>query len=130
MTITNIRDIGYQSEEIDIVNNTDIFTISFEASHLYNKIKGITVLYMSLSGTPNTDFLKFKKIEIQNREMYPVNFYVKHLITNNDVTFNDKFDLEINEPAKASKVYIELKDESMVFTGAYRVVVTLKLMNS
>ena len=92
MTITNIRDVGYQSEEIDIVNNTDIFTISFEASHLYNKIKGITILYMPLSGTPNMDFLKFKKFEIQNREMYPVNFYVKHLETNNDVPFNDKFD--------------------------------------
>lgn len=130
MSVVNLRSPKYQFDEVDIVNNTDIFFISFESNHLYEKIKGISLLYVPLSGTPNPDFLKFKKFEIQNREIYPFNFYAKNLDTSNDVPFNEKFDIDIDEPAKASKVYIELKDDSVAFTGSYRVVVTLKLINA
>ena len=37
-----------------------IFPLSFEADRLYEKVKGVAIQYVPLSGTPNADFLKFK----------------------------------------------------------------------
>lgn len=128
--VANLRKIKYQSVEVDIVNNANEFPISFETDRLYSKVKGVAVQIVPLTGTPVTDFLKFKKAEIQNREIYPNNFYVKHLDTSNDVPLNKKFDEEIDEPAAASKVDFILKDDNAAFPGQYKVIITLKLANA
>lgn len=129
--VGNLRKIKYQSVEVDIVNNTDNFTLSFETDRLYKSVKGIAIQIIPLSGTPNADFLKIKKFEIQNREIYPVDFYTKHLETSNDVPLNKKFDLDVNEPAAASKVDVIFKDDIAVFPvgSSYKLILTLKLEN-
>jgi hypothetical protein len=129
-TVGNLRKVKYQSVEVDIVNNTDDFKLSFETDRLYAKVKGIAFQIIPLTGTPNTDFLKLKKADIQSKEIYPNNFYVKQLETSNDVPFNKKFDEEIDEPAAASKVDFLLKDDNVAFPGNYKVILTLKLANS
>lgn len=129
--VSNLRKIKYQSAEVDIVNGNATFPISFETDRLYEKVKGIAIQYVQLTaGTLNTDFLKVKKFEIQNKEIYPTEFYMKHLETSNDVPFNKKFDKDIDEPAKSAKVDIVLKDENPAFGATYKVIVTLLLENS
>ncbi len=127
--VGNLRKVKYQSVEVDVVNNTDDFKLSFETDRLYAKVKGIAIQFIPLSGTLNTDFLKFSKFEIQGREIYPNDFYVKHLDTSNDVPLNKKFDLEVDEPANSSKVDVTLRDHIAVQVGTYKVILTLKLEN-
>jgi hypothetical protein len=132
--VANLRTIKYQSVEQDIVNTSDTVNISFETDRLYSKVKGLAIQIVPLTGTINTDFLKFKKAEIQGREIYPVDFFAKHLETSNDVPFNKKFDREIDEPAKSSKIDIILKDDytkvtTLPMPGTYKVIITLLLQN-
>lgn len=133
--VGHLRKIKYQSEEKDIVNTNDDYVISFETDRLYSKVKGIALQIVPLTGAAiNTDFLKIKKFEIQNREIYPVDFYCKQLETSNDVPLNKKFDKDIDEPAKSSKVDITLKDDYTKITGipmpgTYKVIFTLLLEN-
>lgn len=133
--VGHLRKIKYQSVEKDIVDTTNDFALSFETDRLYAKVKGIAMQIVPLSGSAiNTDFLKIKKFEIQTREIYPADFYSKILETSNDVPLNKKFDRDIDEPAKSSKVDIILKDDftkitSIAMPGMYKVIFTFLLEN-
>lgn len=128
-SVGHLRKIKYQSVEQDITVNTQNYNLSFQLDRLYKRVKGVAMQIVPLTGTPNTDFLKFKKFEIQNREIYPVDFYAKHLDTSNDVPLNKKFDLDIDEPAQGAQVDIVLKDDITAMTGNYKVIFTFKLEN-
>lgn len=129
--VGHLRKIKYQSVEVDIINKSQNFLLSFETDRLYSKVKGIAMQVVPLAPVINTDFLKIKKFEIQSREIYPVDFNTTLLQTSNDVPLNKKFDRDIDEPAKASKVDIVLQDENpaLIFPGAYKVIFTLLLEN-
>lgn len=128
-SVGNLRKIKYQSVEKDITIGKTNYNINFQLDRLYKRVKGVAMQIVPLSGTPNIDFLKIKKFEIQNREIYPVDFYAKHLDTSNDVPLNKKFDLDIDEPAQGSQVDIVLFDDLAVLPGNYKVILTFKLEN-
>ena len=128
-SVGHLRKIKYQDIEVDITTTAQNYNLSFQLDRLYKRVKGVAMQIVPLTGTPNTDFLKFKKFEIQNREIYPTNFYAKHLDTSNDVPLNNKFDKDIDEPAQGAQVDIVLKDDITAMTGDYRVILTFKLEN-
>ncbi len=129
-----IRPIKYQTIEIDTTSTnfvaaTGLGSFSLETDRLYKKLKGITVALITLAGAPNTELVKFRKAEIQGREIYPDGFYIKNITTSADVPLNKKFDLEIDEEAAGNKVDIIFQDANYVAGNEYKFLVTLKLSN-
>ena len=130
-----IRPIKYQTIEIDttsanFVAATNQGTFSLETDRLYKKLKGITVALINQTGAPNVELVKFRKCEIQGREIYPDGFYVKNISTDASVALNEKFDKEIDEEAGGNKVDIIFQDDNYVGGKEYKFLVTLKLSNA
>lgn len=131
-----LREFKYQTVEIAITqaaanaNTPSKFSASFETDRQYKRVVGVAFEIIPTGGsTPNTDFLKIGRFEIQNREIYSDGLPVKTMLNSSDVKPNDKFDRWINEEANGNKVSIDLNEYNTGTFVSYKVAVILMLSN-
>lgn len=130
----NLREIKYQTIIIDVnaaapANGHSDFGGDYETDKQYERVVGVSFEILPSAAGVNSDLLRIRQFEIQGREVYPDQLPVKSILCSNDVSPNKRFDENINEEAKGSKVKISLGEYNSGAFVAYKVAVILKLSN-
>lgn len=122
-----LRNIKYQVIKLvvaaagDVVNTQGVTT-----DRNYKFVKGIQI-----TSTDNTALERstFDKFEIDSQEIYPTDYDAQLIKSGNEVNPNQRFDLDIDEPAENSTVNITYRDGGTAGAYPYTAKVILKLTN-
>lgn len=95
----------------------------------YKTVSGVQALSKDAAHTA-MDGLTFEKFEINKQEIYPAGFDVELVACGREVSPDQRFDKDINEPGEQTTVNIDVKDGSIVGqVYPYTVKVYLRLTN-
>lgn len=122
-----LRNIKYQVIKLVVpVANAVASTDAVTTDRNYKFVKGIQVTATDLVGLESSTFDKF---EIDAQEIYPLDFDAQLIASGSEVNPNQRFDLDIDEPAENSTVNINYRDGGTAAGYPYTVKVILKLTN-
>jgi len=122
-----LRNIKYQVIKLVVpAANAIVSTQDVTTDRNYKFVKGIQIT------TPESVALErstFDKFEIDSQEIYPTDFDAQLIKSGNEVNPNQRFDLDIDEPAENSTVNITYRDGGTATAYPYTAKVILKLTN-
>ena len=122
-----LRNIKYQVIQL-VVNaaNDTVVSNGVTTDRNYKTVKGIQITAGDFAAVNSSTI---KKFEIDNQEIYPDLFPARIIYSGQEVNPNQRFDLDVEEPAENSTVNITYLDGGTAAAYPYTASVILKLIN-